>query len=217
MKRIKNIVSFLVVLTMVVSMFPFTALAAEDLYEQPVIESKESIDVAGEQSTTEAIPLQMGNIRTVKAEEGGIEVRFDLLQQNATSEATEDKISNRAIGWIPVGYGSMKMRLLSGNGIGYFDWKFSLDNGDVITGVKGTLVCEEANFPGINYAKETVNETYDIGTQFANAAGQETFDFYEEDYQKKVKFKWSGFRIYGVTSDYSCTNGSKTGNISDFS
>jgi hypothetical protein len=108
------------------------------------------------------------------------------------------------------------MRLMPDNGCGLYDWTFTIA-GDFIKGVKGSVVVEEDNLLfDWNYASFKVDEWYSVGTLYSTASGQESFAFYENDYNKYVKLKWSGFKITGVTNNYVVTNGSKSGKVKDF-
>lgn len=157
--------------------------------------------------------LQITNIQMTQVDEG-YECTFDLVQE----VQSDSENSTRSIGWVVAGAGRFRLTLLPGNGMGYADGSFTLTNGDVIKGVKGTLIIEKDILGPINpnYAKLKVNESY-LGTLYKTANGSESFDFPEStSSEQNIIFRWNGFYVYGVEETYSVTNGNVQGKVSDF-
>ena len=164
------------------------------------------------------VELNIDNITYSESVDGGMVARFDLVKEVPAEEG--DGVSLPSIGWIEVvGWGQMRCRLIPGNGIGYFDWDLYLTNGDFFREVTGTLVLERNNalLPDFNIAKKRVNASYPPSSLSRQAHGSEAFDCPADiDHDMNVRFKWSSFKIKGVTDDYDVTNGRATGTVEDF-
>lgn len=158
--------------------------------------------------------LQIANMKVTNTDDG-YECSFDLLQEVPID--SED--SARGIGWVTVGNGRFRLRIYTGNGLGDVAWNFTLTNGDVISGVKGTLIVEKDILGPINpnYAKIKIDEWYNTGTLFSNATGSEDFDMPESiDPDQNIIFRWSGFYITGLRGTYSAPNGNVQGKVREF-
>lgn len=174
-------------LSMFIALFPTTALASENLYEDKLLkEGNNAIELSPSDDFGDVTQLTIGNPEITEFPDGGLGINFSLLQEVEPQEG----ISTQAIGWIVVGYGSLKMTLMPENGIGNFNWRMNLTNGDLIKGVRGTFVCEKNDFlNSINYAKRNVYESYSVGTLYPTASGQESFTFKESDKQQNIQIQ----------------------------
>ncbi len=170
-----------------------------------------AINAEQTKSEEHIVELKMQNIQEVKTF-SGYEITCDLVQEIENPSESESTCS---IGWIIVGYGMLRMRLMPNNGCGTFSWSFTLSNGDVITNVRATFVVEKntALFDP-NIAKVDVNKPY--GMQ-VSVSGSKDFSFNETlSYSQKIRFKWSGVTIRGVRGGYSLPSDNRTGTVEDF-
>ena len=130
MKKSNNIIiSFLLSIILVVVFS--TNIAASNIKDFSITETSKGFD------NTDIIELKMVNIHTVSQQNKGLYLAFDLVQEIQSSHQETPATM------VDVGDGVVGMRLKPSNGIGYFDWHITLTNGDLITRVKGTFVCEK--------------------------------------------------------------------------
>lgn len=204
MKKSTSWISMFVAVVMVFSVNTTTAFAADTSAEQNV--------------SATPTELKIDNLTYSESVDGGMVVQFDLVKE-VPAEGSNG-VSPASIGWVEVvGWGKMRCVLMPGNGYGRFDWDLYLTNDDFIRKVTGTLVLERNNLllPDFNIAKKEVSESYYPSSLNKQAHGAEGFTCPSDiDYDMNVRFKWSSFKIYGVTDDYIVTNGNATGKVRDF-
>ncbi|MEG2051277.1 MAG: hypothetical protein RR012_03130 [Oscillospiraceae bacterium] len=204
MKGCKKFISILGSCALMIVIFTITSFASN-------IPSEFNNEMA---TNKNAIAFKATNVIEQKTDKG-YEISFDLIQE----ADTKGTIATRAIGWVQAGDGKVKLDLAPANGIGFFDWYFSLSNGDLITSVKSTMLVEKDLIGPVNpnYAKVDIYRSYKKGTQYNKAQDSHAFSFPGNvSYNQNIIFRWTVFTVQGVQHTYYMPSGSKQGKVCDF-